>query len=184
MIIAPEEPRHAAAIEDLLELSFGPQRFAKTVYRLRDGVPALPDLCFVALNRAGGVEGTLRFWPITIGGATPALLLGPIAVTPPRRSQGLGDTLMRHGLARAAAAGHHIVLLVGDAPYYGRFGFTRRATLALALPGPVDPARFLGLELAPGALSGVVGPASALPTHQLPATPEQRQAGGAAGAAA
>ena len=94
---------------------------------------------------------------MTIGGTTPALLLGPIAVAPHWQGGGLGSKLIRMSLNKAAAAGHRAVLLVGDAPYYNRFGFTRGLTLGMALPGPVDLDRFLGLEVVPGALAGVTG---------------------------
>lgn len=161
MNITLEQPAHAGAIEALLDTSFGPKRNKKTVYRLRRNVAPLADLSFVAIDTdADGREqvvASIRYWPILLGGTTPALLLGPIAVAEAWRSQGLGGRLIRHSLARAAELGHAIVILVGDAPYYVRFGFSREKTLALALPGPVDPARFLGLELVPGALDSVTG---------------------------
>src|SRR5690242_1610099 len=157
MTIITEQPHHAAAIDTLLDLSFGPDRAGKTVYRLRDCVAPVAELGMVALD-GGRLEGTIRYWPILIGGLIPSLLLGPIAVAPDCRSSGLGATLIRQSLNRAAAAGYRSVILVGDAPYYARFGFTRDVTLSMTLPGPVDPARFLGLELVPGALAGVGGP--------------------------
>ena len=156
MQIIAELPEHAPAIEVLLDIAFGGARAAKTVYRLRQGVAPLADLCFVA-HEGGVLQGTIRYWPVTIGEALPALLLGPIAVAEERRSEGLGAVLIEHSLARAAALGHRIVLLVGDAPYYGRFGFRRDLALGLTLPGPVDLERFLALDLAPGALEGVSG---------------------------
>lgn len=156
MRIIAEQPDHAAGIEDLLDLAFGADRAVKTVYRLRAGVSPVEDLCFVAVQ-GDAVEGTIRYWPVTIAGRAPALLLGPIAVAEHRRSEGLGGVLIRFSLNRAWALGHRIVLLVGDAPYYQRFGFSRSRTLGLTLPGPVDLDRFLGLELMPGALDGVVG---------------------------
>ena len=161
MIITPELPRHADAIETLLDTAFGAGRKAKTAYRLRDGVDPIHDLSVVALGHDDlgneQLKGTIRYWPVTIGGATPALLLGPIAVDPALQGSGLGSRLIRMTLNMAAAAGHRIVLLVGDAPYYERFGFTRETTKALQFPGPVDLNRFLGLELVPGALDGVTG---------------------------
>lgn len=156
MLIADEAPEHSGAINALLDLSFGSNRTAKTVYRLREGVDPIADLCLVALD-GDALAGSIRFWPITIGGPTPALLLGPIAIAADWRGRGVGGLLIRNGLNRAAALGHRIVLLVGDAPYYGRFGFTRALTERLSLPGPVDLDRFLGLELTPGALSGASG---------------------------
>lgn len=161
MNITLELPAHAGAIEQLLDGSFGPKRHTKTVYRLRRNVAPVADLCFVATDiDADGQEklvGTIRYWPILLGGTTPALLLGPIAIDPAYRSLGLGGKMIRHSLARAAELGHKIVILVGDAPYYVRFGFSRAMVQALSLPGPVDPARFLGLELVEGALDGVTG---------------------------
>ena len=156
MPIIAEQPEHSAAIEALLDIAFGGTRAAKTVYRLREGVAPLGDLGFVAIQD-GVLQGTIRYWPVTIAGTLPALLLGPVAVSEERRSEGLGAVLIEHTLARAAELGHRIVLLVGDAPYYGRFGFRRALTLGLELPGPVDLERFLGLDLAPGALDGVKG---------------------------
>jgi predicted N-acetyltransferase YhbS len=154
--ISPEAPWHAGPIKAILDEAFGPDRFGKTVYRLREGVPPVADLCFV-LHAAHVLKGTLRFWPVMIGENTPALLLGPIAVPPADRGKGYARALMWHGLDRARESGHRIVLLVGDAPYYAQFGFERRLAERLALPGWVDEDRFLGLELAPGALRGVAG---------------------------
>ena len=162
MQIIAEQPEHAPAIEALLDLSFGSGRAAKTVYRLRQGVAPIPELCFVAVE-AEVLQGTIRYWPVTLAGTLPALLLGPIAVAEERRSEGLGAVLIEHSLAQAAKLGHRIVLLVGDAPYYGRFGFRRDLALGLDLPGPVDLERFLGLDLVPGALDGVCGAVGAAP---------------------
>ena len=102
------------------------------------------------------VVGTLRFWHVECGRKV-ALMLGPLAVDPRHRSAGIGRALIEHGLKRAAKLGHDGVILVGDAPYYARFGFTASLVSKLVLPGPVDTARFLGLELVPGAFSGVSG---------------------------
>ncbi|CAK0777073.1 putative acetyltransferase [uncultured Gammaproteobacteria bacterium] len=167
MRITAERPEHAPAIEALLDLTFGPGRHTKTVYRLRENIDPVEGLSFVALDH-DVLQGTIRYWPVLIAQTTPALLLGPIAVTPARQSGGLGARLMRHSLAQAAITGHRIVLLVGDEPYYRRFGFSRRPVLALELPGPVDTNRFLGLELTKGTLhgiSGTVGPSG--PTAKL-----------------
>ncbi len=161
MLITAEQPRHAAAIETLLDTAFGSDRQKKTAYRLRDGVAPRHELCLVALDYDDQgnerLRGTIRYWPVLVGSATPALLLGPIAVDPVLQGSGLGSTLIRTTLSKAAAAGHRAVLLVGDAPYYERFGFTQALTQVLHFPGPVDLRRFLGLELAPGALDGVSG---------------------------
>ena len=161
MIISLEESRHAAAIEALLDRSFGPERFKKTAYKLREGVDPIPELSLVAIehDELGNeiLEGTIRFWPVTVGGTVQALLLGPIAVSERLQGGGLGSKLIRMSLNKAAALGHKAVILVGDAPYYERFGFTRRLTLGMQMPGPVDLDRLLGLELVPGALAGAAG---------------------------
>lgn len=143
------------AREELLDRAFGPNRFAKTCERLRENRIPAAGLAFVA-RADDRVVATLRFWHIDAGGV-PALMLGPIAVDAAFRSTGLGSKLMRHGLARAAELGHKGVILVGDAPYYSRFGFERRRVARLELPGPVDAARFLGHELVQGAFAGAVG---------------------------
>ena len=161
MNISLEQPVHAAAIENLLDRSFGPKRHTKTVYRLRRNVAPVADLCFVATDLdAHGDEvlvGTIRYWPVMLGNDVQALMLGPIAIDEAHRSEGLGGKLIRHSLEAAKALGYRIVILVGDAPYYVRFGFQRDLVLGLSLPGPVDPSRFQGLELVEGALSGVTG---------------------------
>jgi predicted N-acetyltransferase YhbS len=161
MIITPELPKHAVAIESLLDTAFGADRQTKTAYRLRDGVAPIRELCLVALGHDDlgneRLKGTIRYWPVSIGGTTPSLLLGPIAVDPALQGSGLGSRLIRMTLNMAAAAGHRSVLLVGDAPYYARFGFTRELTQSMQFPGPVNLDRFLGLELVPGALQGVSG---------------------------
>ncbi len=154
-IIAQRED-HAAAIERLLDLTFGPDRHNKTVYRLRAGVAPAPGLSFVIEN-GDGLAATLRFWPVTLPGGGAALLLGPIAVRPDLAGKGYGRALMRHGIEAARSQGWRAILLVGDEPYYGRLGFTRAAAARLELPGPVDTERFLALELVGGALDGVEG---------------------------
>ena len=153
--IVAETPRHAAKREALLDTAFGEARFAKTCARLREGRLPADGLAFSALER-DALVGTLRLWHVDAGGMR-ALLLGPLAVAASHRSLGLGARMMRHALATAALAGHRAVLLVGDAPYYARFGFERALAARLELPGPVDEARFLGFELVPGALAGARG---------------------------
>ena len=158
MKIVPERPQDAAQIEALNDAAFGPNRSHKTVYRLRDGLPPDPALCFVALDEQGKLCASLRFWPIVIGAAkTPAVLLGPLAVVPALRGQGYGKALMRYGIEEAARLGHRLIVLVGDPEYYNPFGFTREAALKLALPGPVEERRFLALALAPDALASAKG---------------------------
>ncbi|MCZ8376240.1 MAG: N-acetyltransferase [Beijerinckiaceae bacterium] len=161
------------AREVLLDRAFGPNRRAKTCERLREGRLAADGLSFVA-RADDRVIATLRFWHVNAGGR-PALMLGPIAVDPLFRSHGLGAEMIRHGLSRAAEIGHQGVILVGDAPYYRRFGFDRSLAAGLDLPGPVDPARFLALELEPGALSGARG--LVVPTGAIPLAPALRPVG-------
>ncbi|WP_439814099.1 GNAT family N-acetyltransferase [Zavarzinia sp. CC-PAN008] len=155
LTIGLEQPHDAAAIEQLLDASFGPSRNVKTVYRLRDGVDPLPELSFVA-HLDGAFCGTLRFWPIWVG-ETPALLLGPIAVDGTLRSVGIGQKLMAHGLEEARRLGHKVVILVGDLDYYQRMGFSREGAENLVMPGWVDRQRLLVRGLVPGALDGLSG---------------------------
>jgi predicted N-acetyltransferase YhbS len=144
-----------AARETLLDRCLGEDRLAKTSERLREGQVPARGLALVA-EVDGVVGGSVRLWEIDAGGC-PALLLGPLAVAPKAQGLGIGKRLMREALWRAATHGHEAVLLVGDAPYYGRFGFTAAHTGRLDLPGPVDRARFLGLELRDGGLRGARG---------------------------
>ena len=153
--IVPEIPRHHDAREALLDAALA-NRFAKTCERLREGRLPAEDLSFSAVGD-GRLVGTVRLWHVSAGPGRRALLLGPLAVDEAHRSEGIGGQLMRHALARAALLGHRAVLLVGDAPYYQRFGFDAEPTRDLWLPGPVDRERFLGLELVPGALDGAAG---------------------------
>ncbi len=163
--ILEETPADVGAREALLDAAFGPARFLKTCERLREGCTPAPGLALVAKDDEGELLATIRLWPILAGGRRPALLLGPLAVAEHARSLGLGAKMMRASLERAEALGHGAVLLVGDEPYYRRFGFERRFTEALTLPGPVERARFLGLELVPGALAGAKGRVSAAPAR-------------------
>lgn len=157
-MIVFDQQRHydQAAIDTLLDQCFGPHRHAKTAQRLRDGRRPADGLALLA-RQDGAVRATLSFWHVVIGARHRALLLGPIAVDPALQGSGLGAALINHGLTEARHRGHKAVLLIGDAPYYRRFGFDPALTHHLRLPGPVDPARFLGLELTPGALSGARG---------------------------
>jgi predicted N-acetyltransferase YhbS len=154
--IREERPTDFAAREALLDAAFGEERFEKTCERLREGRAPAEGLSLV-LEHGGAVVGTVRLWHVDAGPDRPALLLGPVAVDCRLRGLGLGARLMREALARAKAQGHGAVLLVGDAPYYGRFGFSPEKTGALRLPGPYDRERFLALELTPGALDGARG---------------------------
>lgn len=153
--IALERPQHAAAINRLHDAALGPDRFEKTVYRLRDGIPAIPSLCFVALED-GELRASNRHWPV-LAGNRPALMLGPLAVDPDHQGRGFGKALMRYSLEAAKAQGHQAVILVGDPEYYEPFGFARGPVLGLQMPGWVEMRRFQGLELVPGALAGAEG---------------------------
>jgi predicted N-acetyltransferase YhbS len=155
--IRTELPSDIALREALLDKAFGKMRVRKTSERFREGRLPADGLAFTALSEKGRVIGTLRLWPIIAGSAGPALLLGPLAVDCRHQKKGIGRKLMDHALATARVLGHDSVLLVGDAPYYSRFGFDVALTRNLHLPGPVDRARFLGLELTPGALDGAEG---------------------------
>ncbi|GAB4384800.1 GNAT family N-acetyltransferase [Albidovulum sp.] len=142
-------------VEALYDLCFAPGRTALSSYRLREGVTPVRGLCLVLRDEAGALAAAIRYWPARIGDR-PILLLGPIAVHPTRQGEGLGALLMRESLARAAGLGWQRVLLVGDAPYYGRFGF--RKLEGVEMPPPTNPDRVLGLDLVPGAWEGVRGP--------------------------
>jgi len=141
-------------VEALYDLCFAPGRTALSSYRLRDGVAPVADLCLTLRNEDGTLAGVIRYWPVRIGGHD-ALLLGPVAVHPTHQGEGLGAFLIRESLARARHGGWARVMLVGDSPYYGRFGFTRLDRVVM--PPPTNPDRVLGLELVPGAWQGVEG---------------------------
>jgi len=159
--IRTEQPIDSEAIERLHERAFGPGRFARTASRLREGAPHLLDLSFTAMVGTLLV-GSVRLTPIMAGGE-PALMLGPLTVEPAFESRGIGAALMRRSLEAAKAKGHTLVLLVGDEPYYSRFGFKRIPPQHLQLPGPVNPGRFLALELVEGALARAKGLVSTVP---------------------
>lgn len=139
-----ETPEDWWEVENLFDLCFAPGREALSSYRLRDDIDPVADLCLVARDEGDGVGAAIRFWPVRVG-ETPALLLGPVAVHPTRQGEGLGGLVIREGVARARRAGWRHVLLVGDAPYYGRFGFSRLASVEM--PPPTNPERVLGLNL-------------------------------------
>ena len=153
MQLHQETPADWWEVEALYDLCFAPGREALSSYRLRDGVAPVADLCLI-LRDENGLAAAIRYWPVQIG-LVDVLLLGPIAVHPVHQGEGLGGWLMRESLRRAQALGWDRVLLVGDAPYYSRFGFVRLE--GVVMPPPTNPARVLGLELTPGAWAGITG---------------------------
>jgi predicted N-acetyltransferase YhbS len=168
--IQVEMPGDGSAIEQLLDLSFGPDREHLPSYRLRQGIAADGALGLTASD-GNRLVGTLRFWPVLVAGRTPALLLGPLAVDPGYRRQGIARNLVKHGLGRARARGHGMVFAVGDQWMFGRFGFTPATPLGLAMTGQADDSRFLVLALKGGALAGMEGvlcPVQASPPGQVP----------------
>lgn len=148
--IAKEQPNDWWEVEALFDLCFAPGRTALSSYRLRDGVPPVEGLCLIDRDDYGAIGGAIRFWPVRVG-AKEALLLGPIAVHPTRQGEGLGGLLIREGLRRADSLHWPRIMLVGDAPYYSRFGFHRLE--GVEMPPPTNPARILGV----GDWSGVTG---------------------------
>jgi predicted N-acetyltransferase YhbS len=154
-VIRAERASDAVAREALLDACFGENRHARTCQRLRDGRVPAEGLAFSAV-RGGKLVGTVRLWHVSAGGV-PALVLGPLAVDASCRSLGLGAALMAHAIAAAKARGHGAVILLGDAAYYTRFGFTAAKTAELSLPGAFEQARLLALELRDGALEGASG---------------------------
>lgn len=154
--IRAERLEDAEAVEALVAQVFGPGRFAKSAYRLREGVDPEKDLSFVAVEK-GELRGSVRFWPIYVGELS-ALLLGPLAVQPDQRGRGIGIALMQAGIEQAKRLGHRTMLLVGDAPYYARVGFRPLPRDSVKFPGPVDRGRILGLALVEGALGQLKGP--------------------------
>ena len=156
LTILQETPDDALAIERLHERTFGPGRYARTAFRIREGAAHRLDLSFTA--RIGTLlVGSVRLTPVRIG-ETPALMLGPLTIEPPFRRRGIGLALMQRALAVAKAGGQRLVVLVGDEPYYAKAGFKRIPKGRARMPGPVDPRRLLVAELAEGAFEGVSGP--------------------------
>jgi len=155
--IRAERKGDEAEIEALVDAGFGPGRFAKTAYRLREGVKPEAGLSFVAEEVSSQfLLGAVRFWPILVS-ERPSLLLGPLAVKPELRGQGIGLALMRKGLETARQIGHRSVILVGDEPYYARVGFARLKPGQVRFPGPVDQNRVLGIALNGGSLDSLTG---------------------------
>ncbi|MEO1536565.1 MAG: N-acetyltransferase [Pseudomonadota bacterium] len=152
MELKPEAAEDWWEVEALYDLAFAPGREALSSYRLRDGIAPVSGLCLVARDALGIVGGAIRYWPVHVGDAD-ALLLGPVAVHPTRQGEGLGRMLIEASLQ--SASGWDRVMLVGDAPYYGRFGFFQLPKVHM--PPPTNPERVLGRELSPGTWSGVEG---------------------------
>lgn len=152
--ICPETTDDWWEVEALYDLCFAPGREALSSYRLRDGVKPVADLCLVARDADHILAGAIRYWPIYVGD-TPALLLGPVAVHPTRQGEGLGGLLIHESLGIAKNTGWARVILVGDAPYYSRFGFAKLT--GVDMPPPTNPDRILGFELTPHAWDHVTG---------------------------
>jgi predicted N-acetyltransferase YhbS len=157
-----ERPEDGPEVEWLLDLAFAPGRTALSSYRLRQGVAPVAPLCTLVRDEYDALAGCIRYWPVRIDRCAgergaPALLLGPVAVHPTRQGEGIGALLMRETLADAAALGWSRVVLIGDQPYYARFGFSREAARRLAFPAPYNPDRLLARALVPGAFDGCCG---------------------------
>lgn len=155
LTILPETADDSLPIERLHERTFGPGRYARTAFRIREGVTHRLDLSFTA--RIGTLlVGSVRLSPIRIA-ETPALLLGPLTIEPPFRDRGIGKAMLERALTEAKGKGHRLVVLVGDEPYYARVGFKRIPKGRVTMPGPVDPARLLVAEIVEGAFEGASG---------------------------
>lgn len=152
--LRPETAEDWWEVEALYDLCFAPGREALSSYRLRDGITPVSGLCLVARDPSGIVAGAIRYWPVMVGAAR-ALLLGPVAVHPTRQGEGLGGLLIHGSLDKAREQGWPRVMLVGDAPYYARFGFERLD--GVEMPPPTNPDRVLGIALRPDAWTGVTG---------------------------
>lgn len=153
-----EKESDRAEVEWLLDLAFAPGRTALSSYQLRQGVAPIARLCTVARDEYDVLAGAIRYWPVEIGEAGhPTLLLGPIAVHPTRQGEGLGALLMGETLEMARADGWSRVILIGDAPYYARFGFEHTPARGIEFPKPYNPERLLARALAPDAFDGCYG---------------------------
>ncbi|MCA1527100.1 GNAT family N-acetyltransferase [Bradyrhizobium yuanmingense] len=177
-VIRAERAGDVATREALLDACFGENRHGRTCQRLRDGRAPAAGLALSAMHE-GKLVGTVRLWHVSAGGR-PALVLGPLAVDPACRELGIGAALMQQALAAARARGHRAVILLGDAPYYARFGFTAEKTAELSLPGPFERNRLLAIEFTDGALDGAAGmivpTGAALPKRRSVRAPEAHAA--------
>jgi len=154
IVVLSEHPDDWWEVEALFDLCFAPGREALSSYRLRDDVAPVPGLSLVARDQDGILSGAIRFWPVKVAGRS-AFLLGPVAVHPTHQGEGLGAVLIQDGLEEARKKGLARVMLVGDAPYYGRFGFVRLT--GVEMPPPTNPERVLGMSLREGAWDNVTG---------------------------
>ena len=154
--IRHQRPGDTEAREALLDQAFGKTRDRKSSQRLRDGRRPAEGLAFIAAE-GRRVVGTALLWNVACASGQPALLLGPVAVAADCRKHGIGTALVRHAITAARRLGHTAVILVGDAPYYSRFGFRAEKAAALSMPGPFERHRLLVLELVSGTLDGASG---------------------------
>lgn len=161
-IIRPVTQDDLEQISDLHANAFGPGRFARTAYRVREGAHVVSPFCLAA-SRGGVVVGAVRMTEIEIGGKGGALLLGPLVVDPSLKGEGIGRALLSECIEQARYDGYQLILLVGDLAYYERVGFVRVPPGQVALAGPVDPLRLLAAELQPGSLSAAHGDVMARP---------------------
>ena len=160
IVLAPEQPDDHWEIEALLDTAFAPGRTGLSSYRLREGVEPVRDLCLTARDddEAATLAGTIRFWPIQIGDTLePALLLGPVAAHPTRQGEGIGAMLILEALDRAVAGRWKRCILIGDEPFYARFGFKRSLAETITFPPPTNPNRILAKPLIDGGMDGIVG---------------------------
>ena len=153
--IRPEKPEDQSTIDALLAAAFGPGALARAAFRVREQAPHDPDLAFAGFC-GDRLVASVRLTPIAIG-KTPGLLLGPLVVDPAHKNNGHGRALVAHALEAARTHGHRLVVLVGDAAYYGPMGFAAIPAGSVTMPGPVDPARLLAAELVLGAAAGLSG---------------------------
>lgn len=160
LAILPICENDLAAVAELEARAYGPGRFARTAYRVREGTSPLSPYARL-LRKDGTLKGAIRFTPVTIGGTRGALLLGPVTVEPGLEGKGLGRLLITEGVAAAERGTVDLVVLIGDEPYYGRHGFEHVPTGQITFPGPVDPARILARPLVPGALARYTGQVTA-----------------------